>query len=143
MNLVERKRVLSVFSGRRAKARDSNLAFGFSDGSDFVSWWEERFRLQKGSCYYCETSILLIAELIKEKQLPARKVAGNGFRGSNLEVERLDSHGPYDRANCVLACYYCNNDKSYTSNADDYRTFFGPARKAYYEMLATKANIQP
>ena len=47
--------------------------------------------------------------LLKSKRFFVEK---NGNRGKYLEVDRKEPNGPYSKDNCVLSCYFCNNDKS-------------------------------
>ena len=45
-------------------------------------------------------------------------------RGLHLEVERKDSkNNIYSARNCVLACYFCNNDKSDIFSEQEYRDY--------------------
>ncbi len=129
----ERKRVIKLFS--RSK---HGLAGGFIDASALADWWINQLNRQDGRCAYCETQIRAIEKLIAADHLPFRAVRGEGRRGPRLELERLDAKGPYSSQNCALACYYCNNDKSYIYSAEDYKTFFAPAKRAHFESLLKK-----
>jgi hypothetical protein len=70
----------------------------------------------------------------------------NGFDGMIDLAERVqwfrgkgkNNDEGYSPNNCVLACYYCNNDKSYITNGDDYKINFGKNRKKYFRMLMNK-----
>ena len=64
-------------------------------------------------------------------------------RGKNLEVERKDSvSNEYNADNCVLACYFCNNDKSNVFNEAEYREYLSDRRsffeKKYKELKSGK-----
>ena len=61
-----------------------------------------------------------------------RKV-GYGERGPVLEIDKGDNEKGYTKDNCVLACYYCNNDKSYIFGYDDYKKHFGKNRKTFFD----------
>ena len=62
------------------------------------------------------------------------------MRGPVLEIDKKINDKPYSPENCVLACYYCNNDKSYTLDADDYKKFFGMAHNDYFQYLLTSVS---
>jgi 5-methylcytosine-specific restriction endonuclease McrA len=134
----EKVRLARLFSSKKSKAQQKKIDFKFASVPDFVDWWHSQFTVQSGSCAYCQTSIVVIANLIKAEHLSVRKVRGGACRGPVLELDRKDPKGPYAPANCALACYYCNNDKSYIYDGDTYRQFFGPARKKHFEFLAAK-----
>jgi hypothetical protein len=109
---------------------------GFLNCGEFATWWLERFVEQDGCCAYCKTSIFQIRWLIDQGAIRTRKVGGNGYRGYNLELDRKNPDRGYSRQNCVLICYYCNNDKSYIYPADQYEQLFGAARRLHFESLA-------
>jgi hypothetical protein len=111
---------------------------GFSTSAAFADWWIETFRKQNGCCTYCETSFDDLRKLIDASLIKTRKVRGKGSRGRSPELERRDPELRYSPENCSLACYYCNNDKSYTYPEDQYRSYFGPARKRHFEYLKTQ-----
>lgn len=143
----ERKRVRDIYSKKKSaekrsaeknNRKDEDFLREFPDAESFVNWWEQQYDKQGGKCHYCDTSIDLIARLIKAGQIGTRKVRKDGERGRCLELERKDPFGPYDRKNCVLACMYCNNDKSNTYGYKDYKEFFGPNRKKHFEWLENK-----
>ncbi len=97
--------------------------------------------IQEHKCFYCETSIFDIRRLIDNEMLLTRKVR-YGVRGPILEIDRKDNPLGYNLANCVLSCYYCNNDKSYTLNSEEYKAFFGPNRNAYFRYLITQLDSE-
>ena len=120
----QRKRAEKLYNGKK----HSN----FTDRKKFANWYVEQLKEYKCKCYYCETSIHDIKRLIDAKVLKTRAVRGNGSRGSVLEI---DKNNIYSKDTCVLACYYCNNDKSYTLDKEDYKKYFGENRKKYFKKL--------
>ncbi len=108
---------------------------GFANKNEFHAWWMKQNDLQDGKCFYCCTPLNLIQQLIGDKKLAVRKI-GWGVRGKCFELDRKDSAKPYEPDNCVLACYYCNNDKSYIYDWQQYKKFFGPNRRLHFEALA-------
>ena len=109
-------------------------AFGSKD--NLATWFVEKLKSQNFCCYYCRTSIFDINKLINANLLKTRAVRGDGCRGPVLEIDKNDN--TYVPDNCVLSCYYCNNDKSYTSTMKDYKEFFGENRHRYFEILLKK-----
>lgn len=107
--------------------------FNFLNKKGLADWYTNELKRYECKCYYCDTSIHNINKLITSNKLKTRAVRGNGKRGPVLEIDKND--GVYSKETCVLACYYCNNDKSYTMNQNDYKEHFGKNRKKYFEML--------
>lgn len=105
---------------------------GFKDKNDLADWFVEQLKEYNCKCYYCNTSIHDIKRLIDSKILKERKT-GYGTRGPHLEIDKNDDS--YTKEHCVLSCYYCNNDKSYTTSKEDYKKHFGENRKMYFEFL--------
>jgi hypothetical protein len=107
---------------------------GFENSNHLGNWYKQKLIEQEGKCKYCNTEILLIRTLIETEKLKPR-AAGKGFRGPSLEIDRDDPDLGYNPTNCHLVCYYCNNDKSYTLDAETYSTFFGEARHNFFQHL--------
>lgn len=108
----------------------------FGSADNLATWFIEKLNSQKFECFYCETSIFDINKLIDAGLLKTRAVRGNGRRGPVLEIDKNDDN--YVPENCVLSCYYCNNDKSYISSKEDYKKHFGENRKNYFKILFNK-----
>ncbi len=120
------------------KTKDKNR---FQTSQELADWWATQFVRQDGACCYCKTRISDIQKLIKAGLLRVRYVGrgGKGERGPQFEVERIDSiDNIYSPTNCKLACYYCNNDKSYIFPADDFERFMGKSKEGYFKYLLTK-----
>jgi hypothetical protein len=110
----------------------------FGSADKLAAWFIDKLKSQNFTCFYCETSIFDIKLLIDAGLLKTRAVRGNGCRGPVLEIDKNDE--TYVPENCVLSCYYCNNDKSYTSSMEDYKDFFGKNRHQYFKKLLEKLN---
>lgn len=118
------------------KQKHSATVEGFKDASDLAIWYYEKFKEQGGKCCYCETHISVIKKIIDKGLLGVRQVKGTGVRGPKLEIERIDTiDNVYSRENCMLSCYYCNNDKSYCFNSEDYKKWIAPAKHEYFQLL--------
>lgn len=115
---------------KKLYARSKHSAFG--DAQGLAEWFVKQLKDGDCMCYYCETSIHDISNLI-DAGLAIERKTGYGTRGRVLEIDKND--GGYSEDTCVLSCYYCNNDKSYTMKKDDYKKYFGTNRKKYFEML--------
>ncbi|SHE46233.1 hypothetical protein [Pedobacter caeni] len=126
---IEKLRVAKNYN--RAKHR------GFTDKNDFADWFIDQLEAYNCKCFYCETSIHEIKRLIDAGLLKQRNTRF-GHRGKILEVDKNDND--YTKEQCVLSCYYCNNDKSYTSDKDDYKEHFGANRHIYFRGLIDKLN---
>lgn len=116
----------------------------FGSAEKLATWFVQKLRHQNFKCFYCETSIFDIIKLIDAGLLKTRAVRGEGRRGPVLEIDKNDD--TYIPENCVLSCYYCNNDKSYTSSKEDYKEYFGSNRHKYLKTLLDKlqnASLKP
>ncbi|MBC8214775.1 MAG: HNH endonuclease [Candidatus Marinimicrobia bacterium] len=114
------EKLRSNFSQRKSKGLN-----GFDDVKDFLHWYEHQDKI----CYYCELKEeemqeIVIGGILKSNRFPQNGIIGRGqSRGVWLEVDRLNPKGNYSRDNCVLCCYFCNNDKSDVFHGDDYKEF--------------------
>lgn len=127
----ERQRARGLYT----KARQN----GFESRDDLSDWFVSQLKEQKCKCYFCETSIHDINRLIDAKLIAKRKT-GKGFRGPVLEIDKNEDN--YTKELCVLACHYCNNDKSNLMSKEQYKAHFGPNRKKYFDGLLEQLNQQ-
>ena len=110
--------------------------FDFPNFNSFYMWYRTQHQTQKGKCYYCKTDEKVIAALF-EKIFPNRK---RTTRGKHLEIERRDStDNLYKEENCVLACYFCNNDKSDIFDEHEYLDYLKD-RKGFLTSQFEKIN---
>lgn len=108
----------------------------------FFKWHNEQI-LQ--GCYYCGLQEKEQQNIIESKILESKRfyTTKNGTRGKHLEIDRKDPVGPYSEGNCVLACYFCNNDKSDIFQADDYKKVIaGNAKYNFLKSLITNNSQQ-
>lgn len=114
------EKLKSNFSQRMQKGLNS-----FVDFKDFVIWYNE----QEKECYYCglkeqEMQEIAMKGILKSNRFPQNGIIGRGqSRGVWLEVDRLNPKENYSRENCVLCCYFCNNDKSDVFQGNEYKEF--------------------
>ncbi|MEQ8237935.1 MAG: hypothetical protein RIA69_01915 [Cyclobacteriaceae bacterium] len=106
------RRIRSLYHNKK------NLeGFSFESFNHFYRWHRIQHQSQEGKCYYCKTDEKVIANLF-EKKFQNRK---RTTRGKHLEIERRDTtDNLYNEENCVLACYFCNNDKSDIFEENEY-----------------------
>lgn len=120
--LKEMRRIRQLYRNKDEDEMD------FPSFNTFYRWYIGKYEEQKGCCYYCGTDERLIAEFIDKK----KEFIKRPNRGKHLEVERKDAKSnKYNAKNCVLACYFCNNDKSDIFNEDEYFKYLKD-RKAFF-----------
>ena len=62
--------------------------------------------------------------ILKSNRFPLNgKFKQGRARGVWLEIDRKEPKGKYSKNNCVLSCYFCNNDKSDVFNEKEYNNF--------------------
>lgn len=100
---------------------------------EFLDWYAKNLKL---GCYYCGLEIETQIKLIEKGKLKSNRFFKHKFkttsgkdkfgtRGKSFEVDRKKPKGPYSKDNCVLCCYFCNNDKSDVFVSEDYIKFIG------------------
>ena len=99
---------------------------GFKTFENFKNWYE----LQDKVCYYCGLTEVESQQVVRfalaSKRFPLNGKTGRGkSRGMYLEIDRRKpgTNQEYSETNCVLACYFCNNDKSDVFDDDQYKSF--------------------
>jgi hypothetical protein len=99
---------------------------GFYNFDDFYNWFQEKNLV----CHYCglteiESQEISITGILTSNRFPQNGIVGQGTsRAVWLEVDRLTPNGLYSRDNCVMCCYFCNNDKSDVFSGNQYTNFF-------------------
>jgi 5-methylcytosine-specific restriction endonuclease McrA len=104
---------LAYLSAKYRSIKDNCCARWANDRNAFYAWYEEQYERQDGHCKYCN----LPGDTL---QSGYGKYFREGRRGKRLEVDRIKSKAPYSPANCVLACYPCNNAKSDVFSYEDF-----------------------
>ncbi|MCL1972664.1 MAG: hypothetical protein FWG57_06725 [Endomicrobia bacterium] len=120
---------------------------GFKDFNDFKEWYKQQYEKQEKKCHYCEMQETDIETIVMEGMLKSKRFPQNGkisqghSRGVNLEIDRKKSNKNYSKENCVLACYFCNNDKSDVFDEEKYKDFVKD-RKGFLEKLLFQSKKQ-
>jgi hypothetical protein len=108
------------FNGKRRQKK-----MGFKTYEAFVTWYND----EPKHCHYCqikegEVQEIVMRGLLTSARFPKKGLKARGRnRGKWLEVDRKKPLGKYSAANCVLACYFCNNDKSDVFTDEQYQEF--------------------
>jgi hypothetical protein len=97
----------------------------FLDFEEFYEWYSCEDKI----CFYCgikepECQEIVLKGKLKSKRFPKDGIIGRGTsRGVWLEIDKVNPYSTYRKSNVVLACYFCNNDKSDIFNGKDYKDF--------------------
>jgi hypothetical protein len=114
----------------------------FLSYEDFSEWYFGN----KKECFYCRISERECQEIIFKGLLISKRfpLGGEFARGVNrgywLEIDKMNPRGMYSRNNCVLSCYFCNNDKSDVFNHDQYKEFVGNRGEYLRKILKEENN---
>lgn len=114
----------------------------FEDFDTFKIW----YLTQDKKCSYCNISeedvrFIVMNGVLKSKRFPENGVLKRGkARGYYLEVDRKDSNLKYSSTNCVLACYFCNNDKSDVFDFESYTPFFQNRKSFLLDLIMNFKN---
>jgi 5-methylcytosine-specific restriction endonuclease McrA len=129
--IEEIKRVRSLYHNKKSLEE-----FEFPDFKSFCNWHKNQYEHQEGKCYYCGVEEKVVAKFFEKKYHAGH--AGKRNRGKHLEIERKDATtNLYNKENCVLACYFCNNDKSDIFSEDEYREYL-KNRKRFFNTQIEK-----
>ncbi|HYE68261.1 MAG TPA: hypothetical protein VEA58_06580 [Anaerovoracaceae bacterium] len=122
--------------------RDKERLNGFEDRQQFYTWFQQ----QQKVCCFCglteeESQKIALLGLIKSKRFPQGGVTDRGkARGVWLEITRDDPSKNFTVENSILACYWCNNDKSDLFTAKEYKKFSAD-RVGYLRKLLTALSL--
>lgn len=120
------------FNGKKRQEQ-----MGFKTYETFECWYNN----QPKECNYCQLKEIEIQEIVMRGLLTSARFPKKGKkergrnRGKWLEVDRKSSKKKYTSSNCVLACYFCNNDKSDIFNEKQYHDFIQNRLKFLQSLL--------
>ena len=104
--------------------------------------WGNIINSQNFKCFYCETNLEIIQELILHKIIKPRKRGKYGYSGMHFELDHKNAdNNDNNLENLVASCYYCNNDKSNTFSSSIFKKYFGFYKKESFEKLFEDSNI--
>lgn len=130
------------FSTKRndQKKKENPVDVFGDDFEAFFAWWckktpEDGIR----KCCYCEVDEDTVrAAFAKDEKgecvISSKKRSFSG----ELQIERKDPDGDYCADNCEFACVICNNAKSDMISESEFRDFFVPGIKEYWEHIKEK-----
>lgn len=95
----------------------------------FLDWWISKMDAD-GNCHccYCGVSESTVQAAFREGLIHSKKPSFNG----NLQIERKNPLGGYNRDNCEFACVICNNAKSDMISYDDFKKYLAGGVKQYW-----------
>ena len=124
--LKEMRRIRQLYHNKKG------VDFEFKDFNEFYYWYISQYKKQNRCCYYCKTEESIITNLFEKKFTKIKRPN----RGKHLEVERRDSKSnKYNKENCVLACYFCNNDKSDIFSEDEYFEYLKDRKQFFFKQF--------
>ena len=128
-----KQQISSWFYGKKRQSR-----MGFLTLVSFQNWYNS----QSKKCHYCGIDEKIVQEIVMCGKLTSARFPKKGLkargrnRGKWLEVDRKKPKGNYTASNCVLACYFCNNDKSDVFNENQYIQFLEDRARFLRKLLA-------
>lgn len=123
-----------IYDRFKKKQDDYKDAFNGSFEA-FLAWWCEKTP-EDGirRCYYCEVDEKALKDAFDLKIISSKKRSFSG----ELQIERKNPNEDYSADNCDFACVICNNAKSDMISEGDFRDFFVPGIKEYWEHIKEK-----
>jgi 5-methylcytosine-specific restriction endonuclease McrA len=118
--------------------RVNNKKNKFLTGTD----WVEIIKEQELKCFYCQTHLEIIQELIFEGIINPRKRGKHAYSGMHFELDHKNANKKDNaKNNLVASCYYCNNDKSNTFTSEIFRDYFGENKSNSFKKLFDDKNL--
>jgi 5-methylcytosine-specific restriction endonuclease McrA len=93
-----------------------------------LDWYEG----QKESCNYCGVTQAELHDIVESRGGKLTLNQKSKRSKGTLEIEKKNPSLGYTFSNVVLSCPFCNNAKSNLISEDDWRTYFVPAMKNYF-----------
>jgi hypothetical protein len=103
----------------------------FEKPKAFLEWYDK----QKESCNYCGITQSELHRIVKLRDGKLTLNQKTKRSKGTLEIEKLNANLGYTFNNSVLSCPLCNNAKSNLISEDDWRAFFVPAMKEYFNSI--------
>jgi hypothetical protein len=98
--------------------------------------WKGLLNQQNFKCFYCETSLNLIQQLVLIRVIDPRRRGKDGFSGLHFELDHKNANKSDNSSeNLVASCYYCNNDKSNTIKSQVFKDYFGKQKGVAFQVL--------
>src|SRR5690606_34243937 len=103
----------------------------FAIPARFIEWYEK----QGDACNYCGITQSRLHEIVALRNGKLTLNQKTKRSKGTLEIEKLNPNLGYTYDNSILACPFCNNAKSNLVSEEDWRKFFVPAIKNYFNSI--------
>ena len=114
----------------RSKIKD-DCQFDYIKKFEIIFPYTEFVKLiNEKECSYCKLTIDKVEQLAEKKQLFKKNE-----RGWTLEIDRKNSNKEYEKDNCVMSCYWCNNAKTDEFTYDEFIEIGKSFEKVWKERL--------
>lgn len=130
------QKIYERFSTKRSdqKKKENPVDVFGDDFESFFAWWCEKPENGIRHCCYCGIDENTLKDAFKNGLVISKKRSFSG----ELQIERKDPNKGYCHDNCEFACVICNNAKSDMISADNFKKFFVPGIKEYWEHIKEK-----
>ena len=108
----------------------------FQNPKKLLEWHEK----ENDSCNYCKITQSDLYKIVKSRNGNLTLNQKTKRSKGTLEIEKLDPTIGYTYKNSVLCCPFCNNAKSNLISEEDWRKFFAPAMKDYFDSILRNGN---
>lgn len=127
-----RNDIQNIYQRFRAKMSSKNGAPFEGEFPVFLEWWLSEMD-DSGNCHccYCGVSESTVRSAFSMGIIHSKKPSFSG----NLQIERMDPLGGYNKNNCRFACVICNNAKSDMISRDDFVEYFADGIKRYWNHI--------
>jgi len=103
----------------------------FVNPEKFLEWYNK----QGEACNYCGITQYELHRIVELRNGNLTLNKKTKRSKGTLEIEKLNPSKGYTYDNSVLSCPFCNNAKSNLISEDDWRKFFVPAMKNYFNSI--------
>lgn len=103
----------------------------FANPVGLIEWYEK----QGDFCNYCGISQSKLHKIVESRKGKLTLNQKTKRSKGTLEIEKRDPNLGYTYENSILACPFCNNAKSNLISEEDWRKFFVPAMKNYFDSI--------
>ena len=108
----------------------------FEKPKALLIWYDKH----KESCNYCRITQSQLHRIVESRNGKLTLNQKTKRSKGTLEIEKLDPNIGYTFDNSVLSCPFCNNAKSNLISEDDWRKFFVPTMKNYFDSILSNGN---
>lgn len=103
----------------------------FENPEKFLEWYDK----QRECCNYCGITQSELHRIVESRNGNLTLNQKTKRSKGTLEIEKLNPIQGYTFENSVLSCPFCNNAKSNLISEKDWRKFYVPAMKNYFNSI--------